>query len=105
MPIDIWALRCVTYSLQNRCLPCIRSSDNEDSEREIVKNSGEILLCIHCTPRRDRIAPRRLGHILSHPLITMLSYEGRLAKGVHTGKCAGDCSVGVRPKVYTLVCG
>jgi hypothetical protein len=45
--VDHWALGRITYSLENCCLPCIGSSNNEDPELDIVGDSGEILLRIH----------------------------------------------------------
>jgi len=45
--VDHWILGGATDTSKNRCLPCICSSNNEDSESDIVGQSGEILLYIH----------------------------------------------------------
>jgi hypothetical protein len=37
----------VADALENRCLPCICSSNNEDSELEVAGELGKILLCGH----------------------------------------------------------
>ena len=49
-PIDLWTLGGIANSLQDRSLPCVCPSNNEDSELEIVGDFGEDLLCI---PSRD----------------------------------------------------
>src|SRR6267142_3456088 len=43
-PVDLWTLGGIANSLQDRGLPCICPSNNEDSEPEIVGNFGEDLL-------------------------------------------------------------
>jgi hypothetical protein len=48
-PVDHWALGRVADPLENRGFPCVRSSDNEDSELDVGGESGEILLRIHVT--------------------------------------------------------
>jgi len=45
-PVDLWTLGCIANSLQNGGLPCVRSSDNEDSELDLW-DSGGMLLCSH----------------------------------------------------------
>jgi len=47
-PVDLWTLRGVTDSLQDGRFSCVCPSNNEDSERDI-RDSGEILLCVHST--------------------------------------------------------
>ena len=47
-PVDLRALRRIANSLQNGCLPRIRSSDNEHSELNVWK-SGSMLMCSHST--------------------------------------------------------
>jgi hypothetical protein len=59
-PIDLWTLCSVTDSLQDGGLAGVRSSNNEDSELDIARDSGY-----------NGIAPRRLGRGLTHPLNTM----------------------------------
>jgi hypothetical protein len=49
MPVDHWTLGGIAHSLEDCCLPCVGSSDNEDPELEIAGESGEILLRIHST--------------------------------------------------------
>jgi hypothetical protein len=80
-PIDLWTLGGIANSLQDRGLPCICPSDNEDSEPEIFGDFGEDLLCIYST------SPRRLALDLTHALITVLSREGRLAWGPEHACC------------------
>ena len=45
-PVYLWTLGCIANSLQNGGLPCVRSSDNEDSELDLW-DSGMMLLCSH----------------------------------------------------------
>jgi hypothetical protein len=47
MPVDLWTFGGIANSLQNRGLASVCSSDNEDSELEIVGDFGEELLCVH----------------------------------------------------------
>ena len=47
-PVDLRTFGRIANPLQNRCFPCIRSSDNEHSELDI-RDSGGILLCSHST--------------------------------------------------------
>jgi hypothetical protein len=49
MLIDHWTLGGIAHSLEDCCLPCVGSSNNEDPELEIAGESGEILLRIHGT--------------------------------------------------------
>jgi hypothetical protein len=58
-PEDLWTLCGVTDSLQNGGLSSIRSSDNEHAELEIAGHTAA------------GIAPRQLGRVLTHPLITV----------------------------------
>jgi len=46
-PVDLRILGGIADSLENRCLPCICSSNDEDSELDVAGESGEILLCSH----------------------------------------------------------
>jgi hypothetical protein len=46
-PVDLWTLGCIANSLQNRGLACVCSSNNEDSELDIVGDDGDELLCVH----------------------------------------------------------
>ena len=39
----------IAKSLQNRGLACVCSSNNENSELDILRNLGEELLCVHNT--------------------------------------------------------
>jgi hypothetical protein len=50
-PIDLWTLHGVTHPLQDGRLARVCSSDNEDSEFDIVGNSEGILLFVHRTKR------------------------------------------------------
>jgi hypothetical protein len=43
--VDLWTLGGVTDAFEDRCLPRICSSNNEDSELEV--DGGKILLCEH----------------------------------------------------------
>ena len=45
--VDLRTFGGVADSLENRCLPRICSSNNEDSELDIAGESGEVLLCGH----------------------------------------------------------
>jgi hypothetical protein len=45
--VNLGTLGGIADSLENRCLPCICSSNNEDSELDVGGESGEILLCSH----------------------------------------------------------
>jgi hypothetical protein len=73
-PVDLWTLCGIANSLQDRGLPCICPSNNEDSEPEIVREIGEEMLCIYGT------SPRQLALDRSHALITVLSRKGRLVE-------------------------
>jgi len=42
-PVDLWTLGCIANSLQNCGLPCIRSSDNENSELDLWELGGMLL--------------------------------------------------------------
>ena len=48
--VDLWTLCCIANPLQDGCLSCIRSSDNEHSELD-VWDWGVILLCGHIAKR------------------------------------------------------
>jgi hypothetical protein len=47
--VDLWTLGSVANSLKNRSLPSIRSSNNEDSELDIVRVLGANFLSVHGT--------------------------------------------------------
>ena len=64
-PIDLWTLGGITNSLQDRSLPCVCPSDNEDSEPEILGDFGEDLLWLYST------SPRKLALDLSHAMVTV----------------------------------
>jgi hypothetical protein len=49
MPVDHWTLGGVADPLENRCLPCIGPSNNEDSELDFDGEPGAIVLCSHGT--------------------------------------------------------
>jgi hypothetical protein len=49
IPVDHWTLGGIAHSLEDRCLSCVGSSNDEDTEFEIAGESGEILLRIHST--------------------------------------------------------
>ena len=103
--IYLWTVGCVADSLENWCLPRVRSSNDEDSKLDIGGYSGEILLRIHSTSRqhfarryctaivpRHRIAPGRritsrrfaMYPDLSRSLIKILASGWRVAKPLHT---------------------
>ena len=65
-PVDLWTLGGFANSLQDRGLPCICPSNNEDSEPDIVGDFGEELLFVYS------MSPGRLALDLSHALITVL---------------------------------
>jgi len=90
-PVDLWTLGSIANFLQDRGLPCICPSNNEDSEPEIVGDFGEDLLCIYSTS-----PTRQLALDLSHALITVMSREGRLAytRGINDRSWIGCFRVG-----------
>ena len=60
-PIYLRTLGRIANPLQNRCFACIRSSDNEHSELDILdSDSGEILLCSHSTKGLSEERPAKV---------------------------------------------
>ena len=47
--VDHWTLGGIAHPLEKRCLPCIRSSNNENSELDVAGDLGEKLQRIHGT--------------------------------------------------------
>jgi hypothetical protein len=58
--VDLWTLGGITNSLQDRGLPCVCPSDNENSEPDIVGEIGEDL---------RGTSPRKLAYDLSHAVL------------------------------------
>jgi hypothetical protein len=51
--VDLRTLGGVADPSKNRCLPRVCSSNNEDSELDVLGESGEILLCSHSVEMRE----------------------------------------------------
>jgi hypothetical protein len=78
-PVDHWTLGGIAHPLENCCLPCVGSSNNEDPELDIAGELGEILLRIHgpkvCTLNMEAgrlVGGRTRARVLEHS-ITLLS--------------------------------
>ena len=69
-PVDLWTLRRIANSLQDSSLPCIRSSDDEDSKIDIC-DSLAILSCSHST---EGLSEERPGKMMIRRWISLRLY-------------------------------
>jgi hypothetical protein len=95
-PVYLWTVGGIADPLQDRGLPCVCPSDDEDPEPDIVGDFGEgVLLFVYG-------ASRQLALDLSHALITVLSQERRLWRSGHARR--GEI---IRPddRMFPCFCG